>query len=109
MSVVARLDTKALDKLRAELRPRARVLVHDTAFRIERDAKMLAPVDTGFLRTSIGAQMTGELSAVVSVGAEYGLYQELGTSKMPAQPFLTPAVEQNRADFEQGCKELADA
>ena len=45
--------------------------------------------------------MEGDLEAVVSVGAEYGVYQEYGTSRMPAQPYLTPAVEANRRPFHQ--------
>ena len=32
----------------------------------------------------------------VVVGAEYGIYHELGTRKMMARPFLAPAVEQAR-------------
>lgn len=32
----------------------------------------------------------------VTVGAEYGIYHELGTVKMIARPFLGPAVEQAR-------------
>ena len=29
---------------------------------------------------------------IVGVGAEYGIYLEFGTSRMPAYPFLVPAV-----------------
>jgi HK97 gp10 family phage protein len=41
---------------------------------------------------------------------EYGIYQEFGTSKMAAQPYLTPAVEAIRAKFENGetYRELCD-
>lgn len=41
---------------------------------------------------------------------EYGIYQEFGTSKMAAQPYMTPAVEAIRAKFENGetYRELCD-
>jgi HK97 gp10 family phage protein len=34
-----------------------------------------------------------ELEAIVAVGAHYGIYVELGTDRMGAQPYLLPAVE----------------
>jgi len=33
------------------------------------------------------------------IGAYYGLFQEFGTRHIPAQPFLRPALESNRAVF----------
>ena len=41
---------------------------------------------------------------IVADGVEYGLYQELGTVKMAAQPFMVPAVERVRPGFEQAFK-----
>jgi hypothetical protein len=38
------------------------------------------------------------------VGAEYGIFQELGTRFMSAQPFLAPAAEAARPDFERAVK-----
>jgi HK97 gp10 family phage protein len=37
---------------------------------------------------------------------EYGIFQELGTSKMPAQPFLIPALEAWRNRFLDAFREL---
>jgi HK97 gp10 family phage protein len=91
-----------LDSQRAEV---SRV-VRRTAFQIEAQAKVLAPVDTGFMRNSIGTEMVSQLTAVISVGAEYGAYVEFGTTRMRAQPFLGPAVERNRAAFEAAIKAL---
>jgi len=59
---------------------------------IEAEAKLRAPVDTGFLRNSIHAESVGPLRAVVQVGAEYGMHVEYGTRYMAAQPFLAPAI-----------------
>lgn len=40
---------------------------------------------------------TSDLEALVVVGVTYGEYLELGTSRMAAQPFMTPAAEAVRA------------
>ena len=63
------------------------------------EARTLAAVDTGAMRESIhieDAEVT-ESSAFVNVGPEvdYAIYQEFGTSKMKAQPFMRPAVDGN--------------
>lgn len=69
-------------------------LVRTSAFRIEQQAKTAAPVDTGMLRNSIHTQILDETTAMVAVGAEYGVYVEFGTRYQAAQPYFIPAVEQ---------------
>ena len=78
------------------------------ALRIVRQAKQLAPVDTGRLRSSITADLIrsdGRPKAVVGTNVEYAPFVEFGTSKQPAQPFLRPAAQQvlnknvSREDF----------
>ena len=72
---------------------------------ITRDAKSLAPVDTSNLKNSIS--MTGSgLQREVSPTAEYGIFQELGTSTQPAQPYLTPALERNQPGMVQAFEQL---
>lgn len=67
------------------------------AFYVEGQAKLKAPVgETGFLRNSIGVLSATSREAVIGVGAEYGVYQEMGTRFMRAQPFMRPALENNR-------------
>jgi HK97 gp10 family phage protein len=46
-------------------------------------------------------QPEDELNAIVAVGVHYAPYVEFGTHKAPAQPFLTPAAEQNRPFFRE--------
>jgi HK97 gp10 family phage protein len=74
------------------------------------DSQYMVPVDTGDLKAS-GHMIVGELLAAVVYGDgsqtdkiyDYGDYQadgyawfqELGTTKMAAQPFLYPAFEDN--------------
>ena len=47
---------------------------------------------TGGLIGSIMAIPGGGMSASIVVGAPYAVYHEMGTSKMPARPFLWPTV-----------------
>lgn len=62
----------------------------------------LAPRDTGELAENIGKEMTrlGSKRAQIAVAPEkeafHGIFQELGTSEMPAQPFMRPALDTTR-------------
>lgn len=63
---------------------------------VEHGAKDRCPVDTGRLRSSITHQMGRDAQGLyVAVGSdvEYCPFVELGTSRMQAQPFLVPAVQ----------------
>lgn len=99
---------------------------------VQGDAKELAPVgDSGFLRNSI-QEKTEEKSGViigkVSTNVEYGAYVEFGTGQrgeaspsppkspenlnyrqdwagMDAQPFLYPAIQQNKENVKKIVKE----
>jgi HK97 gp10 family phage protein len=78
--------------------------INARAERVVQTAKRLAPVSphgshgrpSGYLRSSIG-QETGHdgdgLYVDIVAEADYAIYQELGTSKMAAQPFLRPALD----------------
>lgn len=59
----------------------------------EGQAKLFAPYDTGWLHDSLQTEMIAPTTARVQSDAEYDIYQELGTYKMAAHPFLAPAVE----------------
>lgn len=70
--------------------------VHRAAGFVADLARQLAPVDTGALRASI--RVTPDAPALrveVQAGgasAPYAAYVEYGTSRSPAQPYLTPAA-----------------
>ncbi|MEI6796615.1 MAG: HK97-gp10 family putative phage morphogenesis protein [Methanomassiliicoccales archaeon] len=95
---------KGLDELAAklqhlgeEVRTKAKEEIMTSALEIESRAKELCPVDTGRLRSSIRTDSSTEgeeLGATVFTDVDYAPYIELGTSRMAAQPFLVPAVEQ---------------
>ena len=61
---------------------------------VESEAKLRCPVDTDNLRGSISHD-SDEEKAVIGTNVEYGIFVEKGTSRQRAQPYLTPAVENN--------------
>lgn len=91
---------------------RAAAALRKTAMDIEADAKALAPVDTGNLQNSISAAITGDgrfgsMTAEIGPTAEYGIYQEFGTSVMGAQPFMGPAFDRRAPGYAAALAQLA--
>lgn len=83
-----------------------------TALDIEADAKQLAPVDTGNLKNSISTSFTGDgrsggMTAEVGPTAEYGIYQEFGTSTQPGTPFMGPAYDRRVPGYLDALAQLA--
>ena len=93
MSIV--LDFKALAGLLGPTGPVDPWLLQK-AIDVETKAKQICPVDTGRLRGSITHVLgdeNGQQVAYVGSVVEYAIYQELGTYKMGAQPYLRPALQ----------------
>lgn len=82
--------------------------VRKAAFDIEAIAKTKAPVDTGALRNSIGADFTASdgLTAMVGPTVNYAKYQEFGTRYITPQPFMGPAADIVGPQFEQAMAEI---
>ncbi len=87
---------KRIEKQPANVRSEASNIIQNTALRVEKRAKANAPVDTGYLKQHITAEKTGELSADVTSLAEYSFYNEFGTRKMAAHPYMRPALNQEQ-------------
>ncbi len=66
------------------------------ALLIQNDAKNKAPYLTGTLRRSIHTEKVSNTEVKVGTNVEYASYQEYGTSKMAARPYLRPAFDNNR-------------
>lgn len=91
------------------LEERASAAVRKAALDTMRDAKILAPVDTGNLRNSITTDATPRaLRATVEATAEYATYQEFGTWKMAPQPFMGPATDRHEPPFLEAIAQLAE-
>jgi HK97 gp10 family phage protein len=113
------LDTAVLDRITANMRPKARKSVLKFGTQIASQSAQNAPVGTpestgipgyigGSLRNSITSEskMTGDMTFTVSDGVEYGIYNEFGTSKMGSHPFMRPAIEKWAAKFQAAFAEL---
>jgi HK97 gp10 family phage protein len=124
MTDAIRLDTAELDRIAAGLNVNVEQVIRAFAFEVEAEAKALAPYETGALKGSIYTRVKGgggsqpkmignapheeipapggNVIAVVGSGIEYAAFQELGTSRMGAQPFLGPAAEDRAHDLNDG-------
>lgn len=61
-------------------------------------------VDTGALINSLFVSRLDWHTVMVGVGAEYGLYLELGTRSMSPRPFLSPAIAAIKQEFEEAIR-----
>jgi len=106
--MAVRLDTAKLDRIIATFPVLSTNVVRAGAQAVTGQAKSRAPVDTGALKASISPEDKGDLLSWVSDGVEYGIYQELGTSRMRAQPFMVPAVESCQKQYTDLWRALFD-
>ncbi len=93
-------------RMRAQMLDKADAAVVKAALDIEAQAKMRAPVLTGFLRGSIQASRVGPRHWRVDVGADYGIYQEYGTVHSNPHPFFEPAVNAVWPTFQEAMRSL---
>lgn len=114
-----RLDMRELQKIIDKMPERVETLIKKVAFRAEGYMKQRAAVDTGAMVNSIytktqkydgfpSAQAAAlakdprahliqhpeppEFTAYVGPSVDYAIYQEFGTYRMAAHPFVTPGV-----------------
>ena len=75
-----------------------KVAMLKSAILVEGTAKENAPYRFGRLRASITHDPLTATSTTQKVGSdvEYAPWQEYGTAKMPAHPYLLPALKTNR-------------
>ena len=69
---------------------------------VEMDAKARVPVASGELRDAIHIETEDRNSVSVVAGDDnvfYGHFVEHGTSRVPARPFLVPALEAKREEI----------
>ena len=72
-------------------------------------ARELAPVDTGYLRSSLAVETGASGTSVygqVTAGANYATYVENGTSRMAPQPFMGPARETNNPKWLEAMRQI---
>ncbi len=104
------IHIEGLDSVRDMLSERAEQIAENIAKGVAEageivkgEAKHLAPVDTGALKDSITSVASGN-TAIVGTNIEYGIYQEMGTYKMAAQPYLVPALKNKENEVRETIK-----
>jgi HK97 gp10 family phage protein len=71
---------------------------------LQKLAQENAPVKTGFLRASAETVKTDD-NVEVRFLANYAFYQEYGTAKMKAHPFIRPAIDNGSAEILKAIKD----
>jgi hypothetical protein len=92
VTVSISLNTAQLDKIAAGLDGNTNRVLGIIANDVLIGAIARAPVDTGALMNSLQTENPGRNSWNVHDGVEYGIFQELGTYKMAAHPFMIPSA-----------------
>jgi len=87
---------KNVAKLNKDLDNNIMTALKAGALLIQNSAKEKAPYLTGTLRRSIHIEPEGKRTVIVGTNVEYGKYQEFGTRKMKAHPYLRPAFDENK-------------
>lgn len=94
--------TSNVDKITGLLEKNARDALLAVGEFIKGEAQLRCPVRTGNLKNSITyvVDEPGKRT-IIGTPVEYSIYVEKGTSKMRAQPYLTPALEENKQRIEK--------
>jgi HK97 gp10 family phage protein len=76
---------------------------------VETHAKVLCPVDTGFLRNSIQVDSVTPMEAIIAPHTDYAEYVEFGTSRMEAQPYMRPGLDEHEDEIVQAVRDTVAA
>ena len=74
-------------------------ILKDVGNFVTSEAKLIVPVDTGNLRSSLDNKMKGNDTVQIGTDVEYSTDVEFGTSRQMAQPYLLPAYEMNKEEI----------
>ena len=102
--------TAALVKSEAKVTAMAGLAVAKTALDLEASAKRPTKIfkhPTGPTMNSIGTDISGDrLSAEVGPTTNYSPYLEYGTSRMAAEPFMGPALDEVTPGFVSAMEQI---
>jgi hypothetical protein len=102
------LDTSLLDTMAAEIKGKASQILKDFGNEITSDVYRRAPEDTGELKDSYlrESDLIEPLRFRIQDGVTYGIFQELGTSRIAAQPHVVPAIEDAEDELTKAIEDL---
>lgn len=78
--------------------------ISKAAVHVQGEAKMRVPVRTGNLKGSITQEVDG-LTGTVGTNVEYAPFVEYGTVRQSPQPYLFPALDENKDNIRQMIRE----
>lgn len=87
IKVDAEKAAKAFRQAPSDLGKNISLAVMKSAFMVERESKLVTPVDTGRLRSSIDT-MIKPLMAIIAPHTNYAIFVHEGTRFMKARPFM---------------------
>lgn len=93
------LTENRADELRAELSRAKKAALSAVGLQASKNVRQITPKDTGRLRSSISHRLQGDSAVAIGTNVEYATYVEMGTSKMKAQPYLRPGIENNAEQY----------
>jgi len=92
ISVHVKVDAAVLEAVIGKVPETEAYIASQGAADTALNAKMVVPIRTGNLWSSIDYETEGGKS-IVTAAAYYALYVEMGTYKMAAQPYMRPGLE----------------
>jgi len=87
-----------MERVDASMKARVQQRLEELAESIRETAQRIAPVRTGFLRSTIFTEVA-EWTVKVGASAPYAAYVEFGTRFMQGRLFLSRALEAHRSQF----------
>lgn len=93
MSLSVHTRKNDIDDLSRRAQQRVKAIIADDAQITKTDAQARSRVDTGEMRAGWTAFNTDPWTYELSNKVEHAIYNEFGTSRMSAQPMLTPSIE----------------
>jgi HK97 gp10 family phage protein len=76
---------------------------------VEAWAKNLCPVDTGNLMNSIQVDEVSPTQAIIAPHTDYAEFVEFGVSRMAAQPYMRPAIDEHEREIVGAVRETVAA
>lgn len=95
--LVEALGTDFVEELQTNIGQAVQNIVNN----ILEEARMIVPVRTGYLLSTIHSEQVTAWSFQLLASAPYAGYVEWGTSRMAAEPYMNPAIQMYSADFAQ--------
>lgn len=108
------IKINGLDQLNAKLRKNldlnvVRTIVKKNGADLQKKAQYYVPVDTATLQRSIRLNIKDAgMTAVVAPTADYAEYVEYGTRFMESQPYLRPALGEQKQIFKNDLEKIME-